>query len=90
MKDTYGNAKKMARQGGKMVIYESQILGLTLYMNVAKEEILSSKIQGVNSIDYSNLSFCFTLYLFVLLCHKKNFQTKVSKKRNKIETIWVF
>ena len=31
MKDTYGNAKKMARKGGKMVIYESQILGLTLY-----------------------------------------------------------
>ena len=25
--------------------------------------------QGVNSIDYSNLSFCLTLYLFVLLCH---------------------
>ena len=25
MKDTYGNAKKMARKGGKMVIYESQI-----------------------------------------------------------------
>ena len=31
LKDTYGNAKKMARQGGKMVIYESQILRLTLY-----------------------------------------------------------
>ena len=31
MKDTYENAKKMARKGGKMVIYESQILGLTLY-----------------------------------------------------------
>ena len=30
VKDTYGNAKKMARKGGKMVIYESQILGLTL------------------------------------------------------------
>ena len=30
MKDTYGNAKKMARKGGKIVIYESQILGLTL------------------------------------------------------------
>ena len=27
--------------------------------------------QGVNSIDYSNLSFCFTLYLFALLCHRK-------------------
>ena len=25
--------------------------------------------QGVNSKDYSNLSFCFTVYLFVLLCH---------------------
>ena len=32
-KDTYGNAEKMARKGGKMVIYESQILGLTLYFN---------------------------------------------------------
>ena len=32
VKDTYGNVKKMARKGGKMVIYESQILGLTLYM----------------------------------------------------------
>ena len=32
MKDTYGNAEKMARKGGKMVIYESQILGLTLYV----------------------------------------------------------
>ena len=31
VKDTYGNAKKMARKVGKMVIYESQILGLTLY-----------------------------------------------------------
>ena len=30
VKDTYGNAKKMARKGGKMVIYESQILRLTL------------------------------------------------------------
>mgnify|MGYP007015798871 CR=1 FL=1 len=27
--------------------------------------------QGVNSIDYSNLNFCFSLYLFVLLCHRK-------------------
>ena len=32
MKDAYGNARKMARKGGKMVIYESQILGLTLYL----------------------------------------------------------
>ena len=32
MKDTYDNAEKMARKGGKMVIYESQILGLTLYI----------------------------------------------------------
>ena len=30
VKDTYDNAKKMAKNGGKMVIYESQILGLTL------------------------------------------------------------
>ena len=30
VKDTYGNAKKIDRKGGKMVIYESQILGLTL------------------------------------------------------------
>ena len=29
VKDKYGNAKKMARKGGKIVIYESQILGLT-------------------------------------------------------------
>ena len=33
VKDTYGNVKKMARKGGKMVIYESQILGLTLYLS---------------------------------------------------------
>ena len=32
VKDTNGNPQKMARKGGKMVIYESQILGLTLYM----------------------------------------------------------
>ena len=32
VKDTYDNAKKMARKCGKMVIYESQILGLTLYI----------------------------------------------------------
>ena len=32
VKDTYGNAKKMTRKGGKMVIYESQILRLTLYV----------------------------------------------------------
>ena len=31
MKDTYVNAKKRARKVGKMVIYESQILRLTLY-----------------------------------------------------------
>ena len=31
VKDTYGNAEKMARKGSKMVIYESQSLGLTLY-----------------------------------------------------------
>ena len=30
VKDTHGNAKKMARKGGKMVIYELQILRLTL------------------------------------------------------------
>ena len=30
VKDTYDNAKKMARKCGKMVIYESQILGLNL------------------------------------------------------------
>ena len=30
VKDTYVNAEKMAKKGGKMVIYESQILGLTL------------------------------------------------------------
>ena len=33
VKDTYGNAKKMARKSGKMVIYESQILRLTLYVS---------------------------------------------------------
>ena len=31
--DNYDNAKKMARKCGKMVIYESQILRLTLYVN---------------------------------------------------------
>ena len=31
VKDTSGNAQKLARNCGKMVIYESQILGLTLY-----------------------------------------------------------
>ena len=31
VKDTYGNAEKMVRKSGKMVIYESQILKLTLY-----------------------------------------------------------
>ena len=31
VKDSYGYAEKMARNGGKMVIYETQILGLTLY-----------------------------------------------------------
>ena len=30
VKDKYGNAEKMDRKGGKMVIYESQILRLTL------------------------------------------------------------
>ena len=30
VKDIYVNAKKMARKGGKMGIYESQILRLTL------------------------------------------------------------
>ena len=30
VKDIYVNAEKMARKVGKMVIYESQILGLTL------------------------------------------------------------
>ena len=30
MKDIYGYGEKMARNGGKMVIYESQILRLTL------------------------------------------------------------
>ena len=31
VKDMYDNGEKMARKGSKMVIYESQILGLTLY-----------------------------------------------------------
>ena len=39
---------------------------------VKLEEVTQTdKVQGVNSIDYSNLSFCFTLYLFVLLCHRR-------------------
>ena len=34
--------------------------------------------QGVYSIDNSNISFCFTLDLFVLLCHSnKNFQKRI-------------
>ena len=36
VKDTYGNAKKMVRKGGKMVIYESQILRLTLYVRLTE------------------------------------------------------
>ena len=32
VKDTYGNAEKMTRKSGKLVIYESQILRLTLYV----------------------------------------------------------
>ena len=32
VKDIYVNAKKMPRKVGKMVIYESQILRLTLYI----------------------------------------------------------
>ena len=36
--------------------------------------------QGVNSIDYSNLSFCFTLYLFVLLCPKTFKQTIINSR----------
>ena len=34
VKDRHGNAKKMVRKGGKMVIYESQILRLTLYAKI--------------------------------------------------------
>ena len=35
LKDTYDNAKKwLSRRGGKMVIYELQILGLTLYITL--------------------------------------------------------
>ena len=45
VKDTYGNAKKMVRKGGKMVIYESQILRLTLYVlqlqNIIKIKLYS-------------------------------------------------
>ena len=37
VKDTYVNAKKMARKVGKMVIYESQILGLTLYQKFRRQ-----------------------------------------------------
>ena len=33
VKDTYVNAEEMAGKVGKMVIYESQILGLTLYIS---------------------------------------------------------
>ena len=32
VKDAYVNAKKMGRKVGKLVIYELQILGLTLYI----------------------------------------------------------
>jgi len=35
MKDIYGYGKKMARNGGKMEIYESQILRLTLYFRAS-------------------------------------------------------
>ena len=32
VKDTHDNAQKMVRKGSKMVIFESQILRLTLYI----------------------------------------------------------
>ena len=48
LKDIYEYGEKMARNGGEMVIYESQILVLTLYHNR-----LSSK-----SIRVTKLSFC--------------------------------
>ena len=37
VKDTYVNAKKMSGKFGKMVIYESQILGLTLYQKFRRQ-----------------------------------------------------
>ena len=40
--------------------------------------------QGINSIDYSNLSFCFTLDLFVLLCHNS------PKNELKLKWFWFF
>ena len=39
MKDIYGYGEKMARNGGKMVIYESQILRLTLYVQVTESSV---------------------------------------------------
>ena len=44
VKDIYVNAKKMARKFGKMVIYESQILRLTLYLPVTICMYLSTRI----------------------------------------------
>ena len=35
MKDIYAYGEKTARNGGKMVIYESQILRLTLYVMIS-------------------------------------------------------
>ena len=56
MKDIYVNAKKMARKFGKMVIYESQILRLTLYLPVTICMYLSTRI--------SLYSFCGNYVFF--------------------------
>ena len=46
MKDTYGYGEKMARNGGNMVIYESQILRLTLYL-LKSAVYIHSKVQNI-------------------------------------------
>ena len=55
MKDSYGYAEKMARNGGKMVIYESQILGLTLYLLHGNIE------KGTDSLTIISRGFVVTL-----------------------------
>ena len=64
-----------------------------LFKNIRVSKLTILKVlihctQGVNFIDYSNLSFCFTLYLFVLLCHRRRtFKQKSPKNELKLNDL---
>ena len=75
VKDKYSNAEKMARKGGKMMIYESQILGLTLY-NLPITYLYLFTVWALQKKYYSRVYFSVVILWFGGFLHFVLFQVQ--------------